>query len=72
MSHHSGFSSASRMEIERLNQEAAKSAADMAAKDERLAAMEAMLAANGLLNQQPVPAQAHIQNQARAQTQAQA
>ena len=72
MSHHSGFSSASRMEIERLNQEAAKSAADMAAKDERLAAMEAMLAANGLLNQQPVQALSHIQNQAGAQTQAQA
>jgi hypothetical protein len=54
MSHHSGFLSASRMEIERLNQEAAKTAADMAAKDERLAAMEAMLAGNGLLNQQPV------------------
>ena len=46
MSHHSGFSSASRLAIDRLNQEAAE-------KDKRLAAMEAMLAANGLLVQQP-------------------
>ncbi len=55
MSHHSGFSSASRMEIDRLNLEAAKTAAENAAKDARIAAMEAMLAANGLLNKQPTP-----------------
>ena len=61
MSHHSGFSSASRMEIERLNQvsaaTAAVSAAEMAAKDKKLAALEALLVANGLA---PAPTPSHI------------
>ena len=72
MSHHSGFSSASRMEIERLNQEAVKSAAENAAKDERIAAMEAMLAANGLLHQQSGPTQAQLPKQTKAHAQGQA
>jgi hypothetical protein len=60
MSHYSGFSSASRMEIERLNQEAAL-------KDQKLAAMEAMLAANGLLEQNQT--KTHAQTQVRTQVQ---
>ena len=53
MSQHSGFSSASRMEIERLNEEkaiiAAKNAAEMAEKDKQLASLQSLLAANGLI-----------------------
>jgi hypothetical protein len=60
MSHYSGFSSASRLEIERLNQVnaqlAAENAAEMAAQkallvaqEARLASMQAMLVSNGLL-----------------------
>ena len=60
MSHYSGFSSASRLEIERLNQVnaqmAIKNAAEMAAQkaqlvaqEARLASMQEMLVANGLL-----------------------
>ena len=68
MSHHSGFSSASRMEIDRLNEVAAikdaKTAAEMAAKDEKLAALQAMLMASGILGgvsmSQPPP-QTHPQ-----------
>ena len=53
MSHHSGYSSASRMEIERLNNEnekmAARNAAEMAAQRAQMEAMQAILVANGLI-----------------------
>ena len=61
MSHYSGFSSASRMEIERLNEEKAnfaiKTAAEMAEKDRKLEALQAMLVANGLVgvDLEPIP-----------------
>ena len=88
MSHHSGFSSASRMEIDRLNREnerlAALNAAEMAAQKVQLAAqndkmeaLQAILVANGLLcvpNQlQPATNAANTQctsTQARALDQA--
>jgi hypothetical protein len=60
MSNYSSFSSASRMKIERLNEvavikdariaaEAEKTAAEMAEKDKKLAALQAMLMASGIL-----------------------
>ena len=60
MSNYSSFSSASRMEIDRLNEvaaikdaraaaEAEKTAAEMAEKDKKLAALQAMLMASGIL-----------------------
>ena len=86
MSHHSGFSSASRMEIDRLNKEseekdrrAAIAAAEMSAQraqltaqNEQMKAMQAILAANGLI---PVQNKANVQGtsaQARATDQANA
>jgi hypothetical protein len=60
MSNHSGFSSASMMEIERLNNEnkkmAAKNAAEMATQSAQMSAqnaqmqvMQSILAANGII-----------------------
>jgi hypothetical protein len=60
ISHHSGFSSALRMEIKRLNEVAAikeakvaadaeKTVAEMAEKDKKLAALQALLMAIGIL-----------------------
>jgi hypothetical protein len=79
MSHYSGFSSASRLEIERLNQVHAQLAADNAAEmaaqksllvaqEARLASMQAMLVSNGLLKEpiQGTSAQALAHDQAQA------
>ena len=74
MSHYSGFSSASRIEIEKLNEEKAnieaKMAAEMAEKDKKLAALQALLVASGLVgvNMEPgqgTSAQAQEQEQTR-------
>jgi hypothetical protein len=88
MSHYSGFSSASRVEIERLNQineeMASRNAAEMApqkaqldTQEARLATMQALLVANGLFQSvneplQGTSAQALAQDRVQAQTQARA
>ena len=71
MSHHSGFSSASRVEIDRLNKESeekdrraelaatemAAQRAQLTAQNEQMKALHAILAANGLIPVQNIPVQ---------------